>query len=166
MKPATADAAGASAPFFRHAARADLPGIVRMLADDPLGATRERCEEPLPRCYEEGFDAIAADPNNALIVAELDGVLAGMLQITFIPSVTRMGSWRALVEGVRVARGVRGRGIGGALIAHAVERARERGCALVQLTTDKQRPDALRFYEGLGFRATHEGMKLHLPESQ
>lgn len=153
-----------SPPVFRTAVRADVPAIVRMLADDPLGARRERLEEPLPPAYDRAFDAIDADPNNELLVAEHDGRIAGVLQLTFIPYLTYQGGWRALIEGVRVSAAMRGQGVGRALVEEAVTRARAKGCHLVQLTTDKQRPDALRFYERLGFRATHEGMKLHLAE--
>ncbi|MCK9516603.1 MAG: GNAT family N-acetyltransferase [Ottowia sp.] len=149
--------------FFRAATENDLAAMVDMLADDELGQTREAPGIPLHASYQSAFRAIQDDPNNELIVCERDGMLAGMLQITFIPSLTRTGSWRAQVEGVRVAATQRGQGIGRQLILHAVERARLRGCQLVQLTTDKSRPAALRFYETLGFAATHVGLKLQLP---
>lgn len=145
---------------FRPAIRADLEEIVRLLADDPLGATRENASVPLDAGYETAFAAIDGDPNNELILAEMDGRIAGVLQVTFIPYLTYKGSWRALIEGVRVAADRRSGGIGRRMIEHAIGRARERGCHLVQLTTDKRRPDALRFYESLGFIASHEGMKL------
>ena len=147
---------------FRAAAADDLPAIVRLLADDPLGAERERVADPLPAAYGEAFAAIAADPNNELIVADRDGAVVGVLQLTFVPSLTWQGRWRAMVEGVRVAAGARGSGVGQAMMEEAIRRARARGCRMVQLTTDKARPDAHRFYERLGFRATHEGMKLLL----
>jgi GNAT superfamily N-acetyltransferase len=147
---------------FRRASRDDVPRIVQMLADDALGATRESYEDPLPPSYFDAFAAIDADPNNELIVAVLDAHVVGVLQLTFIPYLTYRGSWRALIEGVRVASEARDRGIGHALFAWAIARAKERGCNIVQLTTDKKRADALRFYESLGFRATHDGMKLHL----
>ncbi|MCM3088958.1 Ribosomal protein S18 acetylase RimI [Bhargavaea ginsengi] len=147
---------------FRPAVRADLEGIVSMLADDSLGRNRENPALPLERSYEEAFLAISEDPNDELIVAEADGQLAGVLQLTLLPSITHRGSWRAMIEGVRTASTLRGRGIGRELIRHAIGLAEERGCRLVQLTTDKSRPDAIRFYEGLGFRPTHEGMKLRL----
>lgn len=149
-------------PSFRKAERSDLPHLVRMLADDPLGSKRERFEMPLPASYLEAFDTIAADPNNELIVACVDGRIVGMLQITFIPYLTYRGGWRALIEGVRIDSGVRSLGLGKALLQWAIARARERRCHMVQLTTDKTRPEAQRFYEALGFEATHEGMKLHL----
>jgi ribosomal protein S18 acetylase RimI-like enzyme len=148
--------------IFRQAAFDDLPLIVRLLADDALGAKRENCGPPLPRAYVEAFEAIDQDPNNELVVAELDGALAGVLQMTFIPYLTYMGGWRALIEGVRVASHLRGKGLGHHLFTWAIERARERNCRLVQLTTDKTRQNAKRFYEDLGFVASHEGMKLHL----
>lgn len=152
-------------PTIRRATRDDVDPIVAMLADDELGRARERYERPLPRPYLDAFDAIDADPNQALLVAwEADRVL-GVLQLTFTPYLTYQGGWRATVEGVRTAADARGRGIGGRLVRHAVERARERGCHVVQLTTDKRRDDARRFYEALGFVATHEGMKLHLPRA-
>lgn len=149
---------------FRKATRNDLPAIVEMLADDPLGATREAFRTPLPESYCRAFDAIARDPNNELVVAEKRGDVVGVLQITFIPYLTYQGGWRALIEGVRVSSKVRSSGIGRQLFEWAIERARQRGCHVVQLTSDKKRPDAIRFYEGLGFVASHEGMKLHLQE--
>ncbi|KZE40248.1 GNAT family acetyltransferase [Bhargavaea cecembensis] len=148
--------------IFRPAVRSDLEGIVGMLADDNLGRTRENPELPLERSYEEAFRAIHEDPNNELIVAEADGKLAGVLQLTFLPSITYRGSWRAMIEGVRTASTMRGRGIGRELILHSIRLAEEKGCRLIQLTTDKSRPDAIRFYESLGFSPTHEGMKLRL----
>ena len=147
---------------FRCAAPADLPAIVKMLCDDPLGATRERFSEPLPESYTKAFKAIAADPNNELIVATRQSVPIGVMQITFIPYLTFQGQWRAMVEGVRVHESHRGKGVGRRLIQEAVCRAEEKGCRLIQLTTDKKRPGALRFYESLGFIASHEGLKLHL----
>lgn len=147
---------------FRAAAADDLPAIVRLLADDPLGAERERVTDPLPRAYPDAFAAIAADPNNELIVADRDGAVVGVLQLTFVPSLTWQGRWRAMVEGVRVSAAARGGGVGQAMVEEAIRRARERGCHQLQLTTHKSRLDAHRFYERLGFRATHEGMKLTL----
>ena len=147
---------------IRPATREDVPAIVRMLADDPLGATRERYEDPLPAEYWSAWEAIERDPNQALIVAEVDGEAAGVLQLTFIPGLTRLGSWRALVEGVRIDRARRGAGLGEIMFRWAIDEAKRRGCRLIQLTTDKQRPDAHRFYERLGFVASHEGMKRDL----
>ncbi len=147
---------------FRIARRGDLPAIVRMLADDALGATRERYETPLPAGYLAAFDAIDSDPNNELVVAQLDGRVVGVMQLTFIPYLTYQGRRRALIEGVRIDSTVRSRGVGRQMFEWAIERSRERGCHLLQLTTDKTRPDALRFYQSLGFVASHEGMKLQL----
>lgn len=147
---------------FRAARRDDLPAIVSMLADDALGAAREQPSSPLPESYFAAFDAIARDPNHELIVAEMNGKVVGVLQLTCLPGISRQGSWRALIEGVRVDSSIRSGGIGRKMIAHAVERARVRGCAMLQLTSDKSRVDAIRFYESLGFVASHEGMKLML----
>ncbi|HVL77494.1 MAG TPA: GNAT family N-acetyltransferase [Noviherbaspirillum sp.] len=144
---------------FRQARASDLPAIVAMLADDALGAARERVSDPLPESYATAFAHIDADPNNELIVAERDGIVVAMMQLTYIPSLSYQGSWRALIESVRVHGSMRGRGLGHALIHHAVERARARGCGMVQLTTHKSRTDAHRFYQDLGFVASHEGMK-------
>lgn len=148
---------------FRQTTLSDLPVIVEMLADDPLGTQRETFAHPLPDAYTSAFATIDADPNNELIVACVSGEVVGALQLTFIPYLTHKGNWRGLIEGVRVAQDDRSRGVGHQLLEWAVERAKARGCRMVQLTTDKARPDGLRFYERLGFRATHEGMKLHLP---
>ena len=147
---------------FRRATQDDVTLIVRMLADDPLGAQREAYAEPLPERYHRAFEAIDRDSNNELVVAEIDGKIAGVLQITFIPYLTYQGGWRALIEGVRVAADWRSRGVGRRLFEWAIARARQRGCHLVQLILDKVRPDAIRFYQNLGFEATHEGLKLHL----
>jgi GNAT superfamily N-acetyltransferase len=152
---------------FRAARREDVESIVRLLADDALGAKREAYRSPLPASYHAAFDAIDADPNNELVVAEgPDGQVVGVLQITFIPYLTYRGGWRALIEGVRVASDLRSSGIGRRLLAWAIARATARGCHMVQLTSDKARPEAIRFYEALGFVASHEGMKLHLPHGE
>jgi GNAT superfamily N-acetyltransferase len=149
---------------FRRAVRGDLPCIVRLLADDPLGAKRETDITPLPDVYHSAFDAIDRDPNNELVVVESDAhIVVGVLQLTFIPGISHRGGWRALIEGVRIAKEARSGGIGAKLFEWAIGRARERGCRMVQLTSDKTRPDAIRFYERLGFVASHEGLKLHLP---
>jgi GNAT superfamily N-acetyltransferase len=148
--------------ILRDARREDVPIIVRMLVDDPLGSTRERYEEPLPQAYYDAFEATANDPNNRHMIAEVDGNLVGTLHLVFIRGVARMGATRAQIEAVRIAAGQRGEGIGRKMIEAAIEMARERGCSLVQLTTDKTRKDAHRFYESLGFVASHEGMKLSL----
>lgn len=151
-----------TAPTFRRAVRADLPAIIAMLADDPLGAQRERLTDPLPESYLEAFAALDADPNNLLVVADSGGVIAGTMQLTFLPGLSHQGSWRCQIEGVRISSEVRSKGIGRDMITWAIELARERGCRFVQLTSDKSRADALRFYGRLGFVASHEGMKLRL----
>lgn len=147
---------------FRQATREDLPEIVRMLADDVLGAKRERYETPLPESYIKAFEEIAADKNNELIVAENNGEIVGTFQITFTPSISFQGGRRATVESVRVDAKYRGRGIGKGLMLFAINRAREENCASMQLTTNAERTDAQRFYENLGFTGTHLGMKLNL----
>ncbi|MFB9192865.1 GNAT family N-acetyltransferase [Actinomadura verrucosospora] len=147
---------------FREATLDDLPEIVRLLADDPLGSTRETPGEEIPEAYFRAFAAIEKDPNNSLVVAEVAGSVAGTLQLTFIPGLTYTGSERAQIEGVRVAAEQRGAGLGQLMITWAIDRARARGCRVVQLTTDRQRPDAIRFYQKIGFRPSHMGMKYHL----
>ena len=149
---------------FREATAADLPQIVRLLADDPLGSTRETPGEEIPEAYFTAFAAIEKDPNNAVIVAEVAGDLAGCLQLTYIPGLTYTGSERAQIEGVRIAAEQRGRGVGQLMINWAIDQARVRGCRVVQLTTDRQRPDAIRFYQKIGFRPSHMGMKYHLTD--
>ncbi len=153
------------AATFREARRDDLPAILALLADDPLGKYREMAlsgDAAVPEGYKTAFDVIAADPRNSLIVAEMDGKVVGCFQLTFIPGLTYKGGERATVEGVRVASDMRGLGIGKAMMAHAISLARARGCALVQLSTDKRRAEAQAFYRALGFVASHEGMKLAL----
>ncbi|MGE4218814.1 MAG: N-acetyltransferase family protein [Alphaproteobacteria bacterium] len=152
----------ARAILLRDAVKADLPAIVALLADDPIAAGRETPADPLPDSYAAAFDAMTAQPGNVVILAEIEGRIAGCLQLTFIPGLTRTGSLRAQVEGVRVAGGWRGHGIGETLMQEAIRRSREAGCGLIQLTTDQGRTDARRFYERLGFTASHFGMKLAL----
>lgn len=147
---------------IRPATQADLPAIVRMLAEDELGMQRERFETPLPQGYYTAFEAIEADPNQELIVAELEGEVVGTLQLTCLPTLSYQGGTRAQVESVRVSEQVRGRGIGAGMMEWAMERARQRGCHLMQLTSHKSRSDAHRFYERLGFTASHIGMKKNL----
>ncbi|MFC4403734.1 GNAT family N-acetyltransferase [Gracilibacillus xinjiangensis] len=147
---------------FRMAAEQDLDKVVEMLADDVLGSKREKYEQPLPESYLKAFQAISSDPNNELIIAYQGEEIIGVQQITFTPYITHQGGWRATIEGVRTARTYRDKGIGTALIQWAIKRAKARGCHLIQLTTDKDRQDALRFYQRLGFKATHEGLKMKL----
>ena len=147
---------------FRHAAAADLPGIVAMLADDELGQQREDASLPLNRRYTDAFAAMDADPNQILAIVELNGELAGCLQLTLIPGLSRLGMWRGQIESVRIAADCRGEGIGRQMFEWAIKECRDRGCGLVQLTTDKTRSGASKFYQALGFTASHEGMKLNL----
>ena len=147
---------------FRLATRQDLLAIVHMLAEDELGAQRERFEMPLPQAYSDAFEAIDRDPNHELVVAEVDGEVIGTLQLMFLPSISYQGGIRAQVESVRVVGRLRGQGFGAEVMKWALERARQRGCHLMQLTTHKSRTDAHRFYEGLGFTKSHIGMKINL----
>jgi GNAT superfamily N-acetyltransferase len=147
---------------FRPARIEALPEIVRMLADDFLGAARERYEDPLPESYFRAFAEIDADKNNELIAAEMNGEIVATLQITFTPSISFQGGKRATVESVRVDEKYRGRGIGRALMQWAVERAKRENCISLQLTSNAERLDTHRFYQRLGFTASHVGMKLKL----
>ncbi len=147
---------------YRAATLADLPTLVKLLAEDPLGATREAPKLPLHHAYLAAFEAIEKDLNNQLTVVESHGDIVAVLQLTFIPYLNRLGTWRCLIEGVRVHKNHRGQGVGQQIFRWAIEQARQKGCGMVQLTSDKQRPDALRFYEQLGFVASHEGFKLTL----
>lgn len=144
---------------FRPAQASDLPAIVALLADDPLGARREDSSLPLSQPYQAAFSAIDADPNQMLAVVIDREQVIGTLQITFIPGISRRGAWRGQIEAVRIAREYRGTGIGTRMFEWAFEQCRSRGCSLVQLTTDKERPNAHRFYEELGFTASHLGFK-------
>ncbi|PSJ63717.1 GNAT family N-acetyltransferase [Pseudaminobacter soli (ex Li et al. 2025)] len=147
---------------FRRARETDLPAIVAMLADDELGRQREDTSHPLAECYRNAFKSIDADPNQFLAVVTEDEAVVGTLQLTFIPGLSRKGAWRGQIEAVRIAGHRRGGGLGRQMFEWAIEQCRERGCNLVQLTTDRDRPDAHRFYEQLGFTASHIGYKLAL----
>ncbi len=147
---------------FRQAYENDITALVQLLADDELGAEREDTTIPLNPKYLAAFTQIANDPNNELTVVETDGEIIGMMQLTFIPYLTHKGTWRCLIEGVRIAETHRGKGLGGEIFTWAINRAKEKGCSIVQLTSDKQRPEAIRFYESLGFKSTHEGFKLKI----
>ena len=140
----------------------DLATIIDMLADDALGATREIVADPVHSDYAEAFAAIDSDPNQFLAVVEDAAGVVGCLQLSFIPGLSRRGMWRGQIESVRIHSRARGAGHGQVLFEWAIEQCRQKGCGLVQLTTDKRRPDAVRFYERLGFEASHEGMKLSL----
>jgi GNAT superfamily N-acetyltransferase len=151
---------------FRSATTADLPAIIALLMDDPLGKLREDLSTPINPAYLAAFEAIERDPNQLLVVADVNGDVVGCLQLSFLPGLSHLGMWRGQIEGVRVASSLRGTGIGKAMIQWAIEECRGRGCGSVQLTTDKRRADAHRFYEALGFKASHEGMKLALQDSR
>jgi GNAT superfamily N-acetyltransferase len=151
-----------SAWSFRAARRKDVPAVVRLLADDPLGRERETSAAEVPAAYWRAFEEIERDPRNLLVVTELAGEIVATLQLTFIPSMTYRGAERAQIEGVRVSAAYRNRGLGRVLLGWAVDHAQARGCRIVQLTADQRRPDALRFYQSLGFRPTHQGLKLFL----
>jgi GNAT superfamily N-acetyltransferase len=145
---------------IRPATVEDVPAIVAMLADDPLGATRESPDD-LP-VYLAAFERVTADPGQRLVVAARDGQVIGTLHLTVIPGLSRRGAARSLIEAVRVRRDERGSGLGTRLIEWAIDESRRHGCVLVQLTSDASRTDAHRFYERLGFKATHVGFKLPL----
>lgn len=148
---------------FRPANEADLPAIIALLAADQLGQTREDASLPLAKVYIDAFSAIDADQNQLLAVAvDSDDTVIGTLQLTFIPGLARSGAWRGQIEAVRIAEAHRSSGLGQKMFEWAIEKCHAKGCKLVQLTTDKTRPDAHRFYERLGFTASHEGYKLKL----
>ncbi len=132
-----------------------------MLADDKLGKLREDYRLPMPEVYYQAFEKIDRDENQELIVVEENGEVVGTLQLSFIPYLTYQGGTRAQIEAVRIRPDKRGDGLGEKMFRWAIARAKEAGAHVLQLTCDKQRPDAIRFYERLGFRGTHEGKKMH-----
>ncbi|MFD7164969.1 GNAT family N-acetyltransferase [Streptomyces violascens] len=142
---------------IRPALPEDIPAIVAMLADDPLGAQRESPDDLTP--YRMAYDRLAGDPNQHLVVADRGGEVVGTLQLTVIPGLSRRGSTRSIIEGVRVHSAERGGGLGTRLIEWAVDESARQGCQLIQLTSDVTRTDAHRFYERLGFEASHVGFK-------
>ncbi len=149
---------------YRTSTKEDLPTIIKMLVDDQLGSTREDPSEPINPQYLEAFEIIDNDPNNELIVlesidVESESVVIGILQLTYIPYLTYKGSWRCLIEGVRIHEDYRGQGLGTQLFEWAIQ-TKEKNCNIVQLTSNKERNEAIRFYESLGFKASHEGFKL------
>ena len=146
--------------IFRLATINDLSHIINMLADDTLGIKREKLETPISDSYIKAFEIITADPKQELTIVEKNGEIVGTFQLTFIQNISHQGGLRAQVESVRTHSSYRRQGIGVKVFEYIVNRAKEKGCVLLQLTTDKQRPDAIRFYEKLGFLATHEGMKI------
>ncbi len=147
---------------LRRAQRGDLEAMVAMLADDDLGSGREDASLPLAAAYVDAFQAIDGDPNQLLAVAISSNQVVGTLQLTFMPGLARTGLWRGQIEAVRIAKGFRSSGLGQQMFEWAIAQCKQRGCGLVQLTTDKSRPDAHRFYDRLGFEASHIGHKLKL----
>ena len=145
---------------IRAAVATDVPAIVGMLADDPLGAQRESPEDLTP--YMAAWERLSTDPNQHVVVAVREGRVVGTLQLSIIPGLSRRGSTRSIIEGVRIHADERGSGLGTQLIRWAIDASRHQGCQLVQLTSDKSRTDAHRFYERLGFEASHTGFKLQL----
>ncbi|WP_375562429.1 GNAT family N-acetyltransferase [Bernardetia sp. OM2101] len=151
---------------FRKATKEDVSKIVEMIADDELGQKRENFQNPLPQEYIKAFEEINADKNQELIVVEDEGAdknteIIGTLQLSFIQYLTYRGGIRAQIEAVRIRKDKRGLGIGKAMFEWAINRAKQRNAHVLQLTTDKKRPQAIKFYEDLGFKSTHEGMKMH-----
>ena len=145
--------------IFRDALPEDIPYIVSLLADDPLGAQREQLGDT---AYYRALEEIDADPTTRFMVAEEDGVVVGCMQISILPGLARRGARRCVFESVRIAGSQRGTGLGTRLVAEGLKLAREAGCLLVELATDKSRLDAHRFWERQGFKPSHVGMKLHL----
>jgi GNAT superfamily N-acetyltransferase len=145
---------------MRSAVAADLESMIAMLAEDTLGSQREDTRTPLDQAYIDAFDAIAHDPNQLLAVAACGDRVMGMMQLTFIPGLSRRGAWRGQIESVRVSDAERGAGIGKQMFEWAISECRTRGCGIVQLTTDASRTSAHAFYERLGFRPSHLGYKL------
>lgn len=147
---------------FRKATKTDLSEIIKMLADDELGQKRENYQTPLPQAYTNAFESIISDNNQELIVVEDENKeVIGTLQLSFIQYLTYQGGIRAQIEAVRIRKDQRGMGLGQKMFEWAIDRAKERNAHLLQLTTDKKRPKAIRFYENLGFISTHVGMKMH-----
>ena len=147
---------------FRKASVEDLESVVQLLANDPLGAQRESLDVPLPTSYIQAFKSITDDPNQELMVVCDSSQIIGTFQLSFIPYLTYKGGVRCQIEAVRVKLTYRSKGIGQKILDYSIDRARERGAHVLQLTTDKQRPNAIRFYKTNGFTDSHEGMKLHL----
>lgn len=151
---------------IRKAIKEDIPSIINLLADDKLGVLREKNETPLPDCYLDAFENINSETHQELIVMEDTAhEVIGTLQLTFIQYLNYQGGLRAQIESVHIRNDQTGKGLGKELFAWAIQRAKQRGATIIQLTTDKQRPEALRFYQKIGFKDSHEGMKLHLPNT-
>lgn len=148
---------------YRKATKEDLPAIIEMIANDALGQLRERFEDPLPNEYYSAFERINTDKNQELIVIEnSESEVVATFQLSFLQYLTYLGGIRCLVENVHVREDQTGKGIGKQMFQWIIERAKEKNVHLIQLTSNKLRPNAIRFYEGIGFKATHEGFKLHL----
>ncbi len=147
---------------YRRAVEADLPFIVKLLTDDAVRATDDRPDEPFHPRYVAALRELEADPNQMMMLELLDGETVGTIQLTFIPGISGLGTKRCLVEAVHIAPTHRSKGLGSQMIHWAIEQARERDCGMVQLTSNKKRLDAHRFYERLGFHKSHEGFKYYL----
>lgn len=147
---------------IRKANRDDVVKIVELLAQDFLGKQREAYQDPLPERYYQAFEEIDADKNNFLVIVEQGDKVIGTLQLTITTYLTYQGGKRAQIEGVRIDESCRGMGLGKIMVEWAIAKANELGCHVVQLTTDKKRPEALAFYKKLGFVDSHEGLKMHL----
>jgi GNAT superfamily N-acetyltransferase len=148
---------------FREARKSDVPEIVKLLAEDTIGKVREQYTDPLPQYYYDAFDRIAANENEMLLVVENDdGEVVGTLQLTFLQHLSYRGRLRAQIESVRIREDSRNKGLGQQMIEWAIRLAKDRNAHVVQLASDKKRRDAIRFYERIGFKPTHEGMKLYL----
>jgi len=147
---------------FRKAEEKDISSIIKLIAQDKLGKERENYQIPLPAAYIQAFKQIDIDPNQELIVIENESLeIVGTLQLSFLQYLTYQGGIRAQIEAVRIRKDMRGHGLGKQMFQWAIERAKEKNAHLIQLTTDKRRPDAIGFYEKLGFNKSHEGMKMH-----
>jgi GNAT superfamily N-acetyltransferase len=147
---------------FRQALKKDLIELIKLLADDKLGKSREDISVPINKDYLLSFEKIDKDPNNELIIVEENQKIIGMLQLTFVPYLTHIGSIRCIIEGVRINKQYRGKGLGTKTFQWAIQYAKKKDCNIVQLTSNKQRKNAIKFYQNLGFEATHEGLKLNI----
>ena len=147
---------------FRQAAEADLPFIIRLITDDAVRVTEDKPDEPFHPRYVAALRELEADPNQLMMVAVLEGEAVGTIQLTFIPGISSLGQKRCLVEAVHISPAHRSKGLGSEMMHWAIAQARDRGCGMVQLTSNKKRLDAHRFYERLGFLKSHEGFKYHL----
>jgi GNAT superfamily N-acetyltransferase len=146
---------------YRNAKPADLPFIIGLIVEDSVVSTNDDAADAMHADYVDALAAIDADPNQEMIMVEQNGAPIGCFQITYLPGLMRRGMWRGMIEVVHVADGQRGQGIGSEMMHWALDRCRDRGCGMVQLTSNKKRPDAHRFYERLGFKKSHEGFKYY-----